>query len=81
MSRQTLLKKKEPKEKEKLLGRIEVAIDTTKNHLGLFDKGDAKDLFDRYRKSGMPPKSAARSVLRMLKKLNLDEIRANMNVD
>tara|TARA_Y100000004_G_scaffold183471_1_gene231327 strand:- start:65 stop:298 length:234 start_codon:yes stop_codon:yes gene_type:complete len=75
--RQSLLKKKNPKTvKEK---QIQVAIDSTKNYDTLFGKGTAKELFDKYRKDGMSPKSAARSTLRMLKKMEFDELMDRFN--
>jgi len=73
--KKTLLKKANPK-KEK---QIEIAIESTKKYDSLFGDGYAKELFDDYIKGGMPPKSAARSTLRMLKKLEFDEIMDRFN--
>lgn len=68
--KQTLLKTKR-KTKEQL---IDAALESTKKYDTLFGDGYALEMFQRYVKSGMPPKSAARSTLRMLKKLEFDEL-------
>ena len=89
MSRQTLLKKKKPKTKEDYLKPIEIAMSKALDqgragsgaYVSLFGKGYANKIFKEYVKGGMPPKSAARSTLRMLRAMSLDEIKSNLAVD
>ena len=65
--KQTLLKTK-GKTKEQL---IDAALETTRNVRTLFQRDELLEMYDKYRKDGMPPKSAARSTLRMMKHMDL----------
>ena len=66
----TLLKTKD-KSKEQL---INTALETTRNVRTLFQRDELLDMYNKYRKDGMPPKSAARSTLRMMKHMDLLEL-------
>jgi len=68
--KQTLLKTK-GKTKEQL---IDAALETTRNVRTLFQRDELLEMYDKYRKDGMPPKSAARSTLRMMKHMDLLEV-------
>jgi len=54
--------------------KITKVVESTKKYDTLFGDGYALEMFQGYVKGGMPPKSAARSTLRMLKKLEFDEL-------
>lgn len=68
--KQTLLKTK-GKTKEQL---IDAALESTRNVMTLFERDELLEMYRKYRKDGMPPKSAARSTLRMMKHMDLLEV-------
>ena len=71
--KQSLLKTDILKEKE-----FKVALTKGRDIGPYFSQEQAKEIYSGYRQSGMPPKSAQRSMLRMLKKMRqieLDEFR------
>jgi len=68
--KQTLLKTK-GKTKEQL---IDAALESTRNVMTLFERDELLEMYKKYRKDGMPPKSAARSTLRMMKHIDLLEV-------
>ena len=68
--KQTLLKTK-GKSKEQL---IDAALESTRNVRTLFQRDELLEMYNKYRKDGMPPKSAARSTLRMMKHMDLLEV-------
>jgi len=53
---------------------LKVALEKGSSIGPYFSQKMAKDFYNKYRASGMPPKSAQRSMLRMLKKLRQVEI-------
>ena len=57
------------KEKE-----LKVALTKGRDIGPYFDQKLAREIYQDFRRGGMPPKSAQRSMLRMLKKMSRDEI-------
>ena len=67
--KKTLLTADINKEKE-----LKVALVKGKDIGPYFSQAQAKEIYSGYRKSGMPPKSAQRSMLRMLRKMRQIEL-------
>ena len=72
--KKSLLKADTNKEPE-----LKVALEKGSSIGPYFSQKMAKELYHEYRASGMPPRSAQRSMLRMLKKLRQVEIDENKN--
>jgi len=64
------------KEKE-----LKVALTKGRDIGPYFDQKMAREIYKDYRRGGMPPKSAQRSMLRMLKKMMRDEVSEYMYGD
>ena len=71
--KKSLLKSDLFKEKE-----LKVALVKGRD-IGPYSQADAKELYNEYRQSGMPPKSAQRSMLRMLRKMRQIELDEHKN--
>ena len=67
--KKTLLKTDIVKEKE-----LKVALTKGRDIGPYFSQEQAKEIYSGYRQSGMPPKSAQRSMLRMLRKMRQIEL-------
>tara|TARA_R110002020_G_scaffold186084_1_gene384009 strand:- start:204 stop:461 length:258 start_codon:yes stop_codon:yes gene_type:complete len=67
--KKTLLKADINKEKE-----LKVALVKGREIGPYFSQAQAKELYNEYRQGGMPPKSAQRSMLRMLRKMRQIEL-------